>query len=306
MDAAGYFSFGLNNDFTSTAARCCRSLIVEVNENMPRVFGDSQVHISEIEAIVENNSSLFELSPPEPRPGSDAIATCIAEMIPDGATIQLGWGGIPLLIARNLMNHRDLGIHTEVFSPIMADLMEKGVVTGRKKNLHPRKSVFTCAGGNSAMYKFMHNNPGIESYPVSYTNDPAVIARNDNMISINSVLEVDLTGQCNAEYLSGHEYSGTGGQLDYVRGAFNSRGGKSVLALYSTAENEKISCVVPRLKEGTVITTPRNDVHYLVSEYGAVNLKGKSTRERALGIIGVAHPKFRDSLLQEAENMYLL
>ena len=306
MDNAGYFSFGTANDFTSTAARHCKRLIVEVNENMPRVFGDSLLHISEVDAIVENHVHLLEIIPPESQPEDEIIGRYIAEMVPDEATIQLGLGGIPNAIARYLEGHKDLGIHTEVFGPGMVDLIEKEVVTGRKKTLHPRKHVFTVAQGTKKMYEFMNDNPSMESYPVSYTNEPAVIAQNDNMISINSIIEVDLLGQCNAEFLAGSQFSGTGGQLDFVRGAFNSHGGKSILVFYSTAKNGEISRVVPRLETGTVVTTPRMDTHYLVTEYGVVNLKGKSTRERALDIISIAHPKFRDDLLKEAENMYLI
>jgi itaconate CoA-transferase len=204
------------------------------------------------------------------------------------------------------MGHKDLGIHTEVFGPGMVHLIEMGVVTGRKKTLHPMKNVFTNALGTARMYEFMNDNLSMESYPVSYTNHPCIIGQNDNMVSINSVLEVDLLGQCNAEFLAGSQFSGTGGQLDFVRGAFDSRGGKSILAFYSAARNGEVSRVVPRFETGTVVTTPRMDTHYLVTEYGIVNLKGKSTRERALDIISIAHPKFRDDLLREAENMYLI
>ncbi|MDD5312679.1 MAG: acetyl-CoA hydrolase/transferase C-terminal domain-containing protein [Dehalococcoidia bacterium] len=306
MDKAGFFSFGTANDYTSTVARCCKRLIVEVNKNMPRVFGDSLLHVSEVDAIVENDAPLVEYKWPAARPEDDMIGKQIAEMVPDGATIQLGFGGLPNVIANHLMHHKDLGIHTEVFGPSMVDLIKKGAVTGRKKNLHPGKHVFTVAEGTKEMYEFMDDNPSMESYPVSYTNDPNVVARNDNMISINSIIQVDLLGQCNAEFLAGSQFSGTGGQLDYVRGAFNSRGGKSILAFYSTAKDGKISRVVPKLDPGAVITTPRMDVHYLVTEYGVINLKGKSTKDRALDIISIAHPDFRDRLLKEAENMYLL
>ncbi len=306
MDNAGYFSFGTANDFTSTAARHCKRLIVEVNENMPRVFGDSLLHVSEVDAIVENHVPLQELPAPDLEPEDPIIGKIIAEMVPDGATIQLGFGGIPSAIASSLSNHKDLGIHTEVFCTAMVDLIEKGVVTGQKKTLHHRKNVFTVAQGVKRLFDFLDDNPSMESYPVSYVNDPATIARNDNMMSINSVLSVDLLGQCNAEFLLGSQYSGTGGQLDYVRGAFNSKGGKSILALYSTAKKGEFSRIVARFEEGTVVTTPRMDTHYIVSEYGAVNLKGKSTRERALAIISIAHPKFRDGLLREAEDMHLL
>ena len=306
MDRSGYFSFGTSNDYTSTVARCCKRLIVEVNKNMPRVFGDSLLHISEVDAVVEHDSPLSEFKWPGPRPGDDAIGRSVAELVPDGATLQLGFGGLPNVIAMKLMGHKDLGIHTEVFGPAMVELIKKGVVTGRKKNLHTGKHVFTVAEGTRLMYRFMHDNPSMESYPVSYTNDPAVIAQNDNMVSINSIIQVDLLGQCNSEFLGGSEYSGTGGQLDYVRGSYNSRGGKSILAFYSTAKDGKLSRVAPRLDSGAVITTPRIDVHYLVTEHGVVNLKGRSTRQRALDIISIAHPHFRDSLLREAENMYLL
>ncbi len=271
---------------------------------MPRVFGDSLLHISEVETIVENHVPLLEMVPPEPE--DEIIGKQIADLVPDGATIQLGVSGIPNSIARSLGGHRDLGIHTEVFGPGMVDLIEKGVVTGRRKTIHPRKSVFTVTQGVKRTYEFINDNPSIESYPVSYVNEPAVIAQNDNMISINSIIEVDLLGQCNAEFLGGSQFSGTGGQLDFVRGAFNSRAGKSILAFYSTAKAGEISRVVPRFQTGTVVTTPRMDTHYLVTEYGVVNLKGKSTRERAIDVISIAHPKFRDSLLREAEDMHLI
>ncbi len=306
MDRAGYFSFGTANDFISTVARHSKKLIVEVNENMPRVFGDSLLHISEVDAIVENHVPLLEGPIEKPKPEDDRIGQTIAEMIPNGATLQLGTGNIPNAVTRYLSNHRNLGIHTELFTSGMVDLIEKGIATGNKKTLHPRKHVFTCARGTRATYEFMNDNPSLESYPVSYTNDPAIVAKNERMISINSILEVDLQGQCNAEFLRESQFGGTGGQLDYVRGAFNSRGGKSILAFYASANNGNISRVVPRLKQGTMVTTPRMDVHYMVTEFGVVNLKGKSTCERALAIISLAHPKFRDDLLREAEEMYLL
>ncbi len=306
MDRAGFFSFGTANDYTSTVARCCKRLIVEVNKNMPRVFGDALLHISEVDAVVEHTTPLIEFKWPGPRAEDGAIGKLVAELVPDGATLQLGFGGLPNVIAMKLMDRKDLGIHTEVFGPAMVELIRKGAVTGRRKNRHPMKNVFTVAEGTADMYRFMNDNPSMESYPVSYTNNPDVIAGNDNMISINSIIQVDLLGQCNAESLDGHEYSGTGGQLDYVRGAYNSRGGKSILAFYSTARKGQVSRVVSRLDSGAVITTPRMDVHYLVTEYGAINLKGKSTRERALDIISIADPRFRDALLKEAENMYLL
>jgi itaconate CoA-transferase len=306
MDKAGFFSFGTVNDYISTAARYTKRLIVEVNPHMPRVFGDSLLHVSEVDAIVEHELPLMEIVPAKPKPEAEAIGHIIAEMVPDGATLQLGIGGIPNAVCLHLESHKDLGIHTELFCPGMMHLIQKGVITGRRKNLHCRKHVFTNALGDRAMYEFMHDNPSMESYPVSHTNDPHVIAQNDHMISINSTIEVDILGQCNSEYLGGFEFSGTGGQLDYVRGSFNSRGGKSIIAFYATAHHGEVSRVVSRFKPGTVVTTPRMDTHFLVTEYGTVNLKGKSTRERALEIISIAHPRFRDDLFKEAANMCLL
>ncbi len=305
MDRSGFFSFGTINDYITTAARHCRRLIVEVNRHMPRVFGDSLLHVSEVDAIVEHDAPLAELVPAAPKPEAETIGRHIAAMVPDGATIQLGLGGIPNAVCHYLEGHQDLGIHTELLCPGMVHLIKQGVITGRRKNRHPRKHVFTNALGDRELYEFIHDNPSMESYPVSYTNNPAVIAANDNMISINSTLEVDLLGQCNSEYLGGFEFSGTGGQLDYVRGAFNSKGGKSIIAFYSTTHNGEVSRVVPRFAAGTVTTTPRMDTHYLVTEYGAVNLMGKSTCERALEIIKLAHPRFRDSLMAEARKMCL-
>jgi len=306
MDRAGFFSFGTVNDFISTAARHCRRLIVEVNPNMPRVFGDSLLHVSEVDAIVENPVPLLEVTPAPPKPEAEAIGRLIAGMIPDGATLQLGIGGIPNAVCLFLEAHKDLGIHTELMCPGMVHLIKKGAITGRRKSWHPRKHLFTNAIGDREMYEFMDDNPSMESYPVSYTNAPHIIAKNDRMISINSTIEVDLLGQCNSEFLGGSEFSGTGGQLDYVRGAFNAKEGKSIIAFYATAHNGEVSRVVPRFQAGTVVTTPRMDTHYLATEYGAVNLKGKSTRERALDIISLAHPRFREDLLKEAHSLHLL
>jgi len=306
MDKHGYFTFGAVNDYNGAAARASKTLMVEVNENMPRVLGDTLLHISEVDLIVENHVPLLEIHPPAPGPEDEIIGRCIAEMVPDGATIALGIGSIPNVIGSCLSDHKDLGIHSGVFTPVMVDLIEKGVVNGRNKNLHPRKHVFIVAQGTRRMYDFIHDNPSMESHPSSYTEDPAVIARNNTMIAINTVMELDLTGQCNAEHMAGSQFSGTGGQLDFVRGAYNSSGGKSIQAFTSTARKGTVSRIVPQLKSGTVVSIPRMDIHYLVTEYGSVNLKGKSTRDRALGVISLAHPDFRDQLLRAAEDMYLL
>ncbi len=306
MDKNGFFTFGTINDYISTAARCCKTLIVEVNENMPRVFGDSLLHVTEVDAIVEHNAPLLEAGIARPKPEAEAIARIVAAEIPDGATLQVGIGGIPARVCEFLSDKKDLGIHSELFNPALMNLIKQGAVTGRRKNLNPRKHVFTNALGTRELYEFIHDNPGCESYPVSYVNDPVNIARQDNFISINATIEVDLLGQCNSETLDGAQYSGTGGQLDFVRGAFNSKGGKSIIAFYSTAHDGAVSRIVPRLGAGNAITVPRMETHYLVTEYGIINLKGKSTRDRALAVISLAHPRFRDELLREAENMYLL
>jgi itaconate CoA-transferase len=306
MDKAGYFTLGTNNDYGSTAARYAKRLVVEVNERMPRVFGDSLIHVSRVDAIVEHTAPIVEVPPRPPRPEDETIGRAIAQEVPDAATLQLGIGGIPAAVARSLQNHRDLGIHTELFNDAMVDLIEAGVVTGQRKTLHRGKHVYTNAMGTQRLYDFIHDNPSIESYPVSHTNDPAVVAQNDNFISINSILEVDLTGQCNAESLDGEQFSGTGGQVDFVRGAFSARGGKSFLAFYATAHDGQVSRIVPRLEPGAVVTTSRMDVEYLVTEYGVTNLKGKSVRERALSIIDLAHPRFRDELLRAAREHRLV
>jgi len=306
MDRAGFFTFGTSNDFISTVARAAKRLIVEVNEHMPRVHGDSRIHVSEVSAVVEHHVPLPEMPRSEPSAEEVAIARTIAGLVPDGATIQLGIGTVPNAVCVFLADHRDLGIHTELFCQGMVDLIRAGVVTGARKTLHPGKHVFTLAGGDRELLDFIHDNPAVESYPVSYTNHPAVIARNDNMVSINAVLEVDLLGQANAEVLRGQQFSGSGGQLDFVRGAFDARGGKSILAFQSTAREGTVSRIVPRLSEQSVVTTPRNDTHLLVTEFGVANLKGRSTRERALAIIELAHPAFREDLLRAAEEMYLI
>jgi itaconate CoA-transferase len=306
MDRAGYFTFGTANDFTTTAARCATRVLVEVNEYMPRVHGDSRIHISEVAAVVENHTPLPEVVASAPGPVDDAIGRTIADMVPDGATIQIGIGELPYAVCNHLRDHKDLGIHTEFLCPPMVDLIKMGTVTGTRKTLHPRRHVFTIAIGDPPMLDFMHDNPAFESYPVSYTNHPAVIAQNDNLISINSGIEVDLTGQCNAEFLAGHQFSGSGGQLDFVRGAYDSKGGKSILAFHSTAKNGTVSRIVPRLSENAIVTTPRNDTHYVVTEFGVANLKGKSTRDRALALIALAHPNFRAALQRTAEDMYIV
>ncbi len=302
-DRHGYMSLGVNVDTNKAAIARANVVIAEVNNNMPRVHGNSWVHLSEVSAVIENHVPLAELPIPPVKPEDTEMGRIIAGMIPNGATIQLGIGGVPNAVATNLMGHRDLGIHTEMFVESMVDLVESGVANGTKKTFHPGKAIYTFAAGTRRMYEFLDDNPYIEAHPVSYTNHPSNIAKNDTLISVNSTIEVDLTGQCCSESMGTTQYSGTGGQHDYARGAFESRDGKSIIAFYSTAKSGSVSRVVPTLRPGAVITTPRAEVHWLVSEYGAVCLKGKSTRERAKGIIGLAHPKFREELTASAKEL---
>lgn len=306
MDNAGYFSFGVCNGFISPAARRSKRLIVESNPTMPRVFGDNMIHVSEVDMVVENHDPILEMPAAKPRPEDATIGKLIADIVPEEATLQLGIGSLPNALCPFLKDRSNLGIHTELFGPGMADLIRCGAANGSRKTLHPWRHVFSVSYGTRDTFDLMHDNPSMECYPSSYVMDPGIIARNDRMVAVNSILEVDLTGQCNAESIDGVQYSGTGGQLDFVRGAYASKGGMSIMAFYSTAKEGQISRVVPRLEEGATVTTPRMDVHYLATEYGLVDLKQKSVRERALAIISVAHPKFRDRLLREAEAMRLL
>lgn len=303
MDKHGFMSFGVAVEYTSTAARVAKVLIVEVNERMPRIHGQSFVHVSEVSAIVENHRFLQALPLAAPRPEDEPIGQMIAEMVPDGATVQLGIGGLPNAVAQNLRTKKDIGIHSEMFTDSMVDLIEDGVANGSRKTFHPNKAVFTFAAGSQRMYEFLDDNPVCEAYPVSYTNEPSNIARNNTLISVNSTIEVDLTGQCCSESMGHQQFSGTGGQADFARGAFNSPGGKSFIAFYSTARAGEISRVVPILTPGAAVTTPRQEVHYLVSEYGCALIKGKSVPDRARAIIGLAHPKYRDWLTEEARKL---
>ena len=305
MDKGGYFSFGAAS-YLRTAANKAKKIIVEVNENIPRVFGDCQIHISEVDLLIESDATILETPPPGLKDENKTIGRIVAEIVPDGATIQLGIGGLPNAVAACFANHKDLGIHSELLGPGMVHLIREGVITGRRKTLHPRKHVFAVAYGNKDVFEFIDDNSSMESYSSEYIMKPEIIATNDRMVSINSIIEVDLTGQCNAESIGGTQFSGTGGQLDFVRGAYASKGGMSILAFYSTAKNGTISKVVPRLSEGAVVTTPRMDVNYLATEYGIVNLKGKSSKQRVLDLVSIAHPSFREDLMKEADEMRLL
>lgn len=306
VDRHGYMSLGVSVDTSRAAIDAADLVLVEVNPHMPRVHGDAWVHISEVDAVVESDVPLIELPVPPARPEDTAMGEIIAKMIPDGATIQLGIGGVPNAVAKSLRSHKDLGVHTEMFVDAMVDLIEAGVITGRRKTFHPGKVLYAFAAGSRRMYEFLDDNPLIEAHPVSYTNFPPNIARNDNLISVNSTIEIDLTGQCCSESMGATQWSGTGGQHDFARGAFDSNGGKSIIAFYSTAKGGEVSRVVPTLKPGAVVTTPRTEIHWVVSEHGAACLKGKSTSERARALIGLAHPRFRDELTAQAKKLRYL
>jgi itaconate CoA-transferase len=294
MDRHGYFTFGTSNDYTSTAARQARRLIVEVNPAMPRVFGDSLLHISEVDAIVENHRPLPDISCGEPTSEELVIADIIADMIGDGACLQMGIGTLPAAVCDRLEDRKNLGIHTELMTPALAKLIRCGAVTNKGKTTYPGRSVFTFAMGDAAFYDFLDDNPAFHSLPVHIVNDPRHISKNDNVVSVNGTIQIDLGGACNSEHLLGRQYSGSGGQLDFVRGATASRNGKSIIACQSTAKNGTVSRIVPTL-DGPV-TTPRNDTHIVVTEFGWADLRGKSMRERADALIRLAHPKFRDWL----------
>lgn len=294
MDRHGWFTFGVGNDYGTAAARSAKRLIVEVNPNMPRVFGDALLHVSEVDAIVEHAAPLAEVECRAPSAEERTIARTVAGMIDDGACLQMGIGGIPDAVCALLQDRRDLGIHTELMAPGLAALVRSGAVTNRRKVTYPGRSVFTFAMGDTALYELLDDNPSFHSAPVNIVNDPRHIAKNPGVISVNATLQVDLSGACNSEHVSGRQYSGSGGQLDFVRGAAASAGGKSIICCPSTAKHGTVSRIVPNLTGP--VTTPRNDTQIVVTEYGWTDLKGKSLRERAEALIEIAHPSFRQEL----------
>ncbi len=295
MDRHGWFTFGTSNDYSSTAARSAKRLIVEVNENMPRVFGESLLHISEVDAIVDNDVPLAEQICPPISAEEQKIAAIIADMIDDRACLQMGIGTLPSAVCALLEDRKDLGIHTELMTPALARLAQCGAVTNQAKTTYHGRSVFTFAMGDRAFYDFLDDNPAMHSAPVDIVNDPRHVSKNDNVVSVNATLQINLGGACNSEHLLGRQYSGAGGQLDFVRGATASKGGKSIIACRSTAKGGTVSRIVPTL-DGPV-TTPRNDTHIVVTEYGFADLKGKSLGERAEALIALAHPNFRAELM---------
>ena len=301
MDKHGYFSLGLTSSCCEALFDRSKRIFVEVNENMPRAVACMQLHVTQVDAIIENNIPLPELPKSALDETSIIIGNLIAEQIPDGACIQLGIGAIPDATGMALKSKHDLGIHTEMFVDSMVELIECGAVNNSKKQIHRGKSVTTFAYGSKRIYDYIDDNPAIELLPVNYVNDPNVICKNDNMVSINAALEVDLWGQVCAESVGTKHMSGSGGQIDYVRGACQSKGGMSFIAFSSTAKNGTISKIRPILTPGAVCTTSKNDVDCIVTEYGIAKLRGKSLGERAKQLIEIAHPDFRDELRFEAK-----
>ena len=302
-DRHGYVSLGVSVDVTLAALKCSRLVIAEVNENVPRTMGYSFVHVSELDALVEHDAPLIVYKPPEPDERSLRLAKIIAKLVDDGSTIQIGIGAIPSAVVPALTEKNDLGVHTEMFSQWLCHLVEKGVVTNKRKTLNPGKSVASFVMGDQALYEWIDMNPMVSLHPSEYVNDPFIISQNEKMVAINTALEIDLTGQVCSDSIGHRFYSGIGGQVDFINGASRSKEGKAIIALMSTVKENTISTIVPVLSEGAGVVTTRGSVRYVVTEWGYADLYGKSIRERAMALIAIAHPKFRDWLLEEAKRL---
>lgn len=303
-DEAGYCSLGVSVDIVSAAVKSAKYVIAQINPKMPRTHGHSFVHMKQINAWINVDQRLPELLPPVFDQRIERIGQYVAMLVENGATLQIGIGKIPDAVLRYLAHHKDLGVHSEMISDGVIDLMLKGVINNRKKTFHKGKSVVTFCLGSKKLYDFVDDNPNIEFYPSEYVNSPINVARNDNMISINSAIEVDLTGQVVADSIGYQFYSGIGGQVDFIRGASLSKGGKPIIALPSTTKDGEISRIVAHITEGGGVVTSRGDVAFVVTEFGIASLQGKSIRERALELIRIAHPKFRDKLLSDVRKHY--
>ena len=306
MDPHGYFALSLGADYTMAAVAKARAVVLEVNPNVPFACGSCHVHISQVTAFVETSEPVLEVGLPKIGPVQQAIGSYVAEMIDDGSTLQIGYGGIPDAVVVQLTAKHDLGIHTEMIGDGILALVECGAVTNRRKNHFPGKMVATFALGSNKLYRYMDRNPGLEMHPVDFTNTPALAGLNDKLVAINATLQIDLLGQCGSESLGPAPYSGTGGQSDFVRAANRSRGGKAFIVLPSTAKGDTISRIVPALTPGTHISTSKNDVNYVVTEYGVAQLRGRSAKQRALELITIAHPNFRAELAEQARRMKIL
>ena len=305
-DEHGFMSLGVETLATMAACQAATKVIVQVNQQMPRVLGDSFLHVSRIDAIVEATEALPELVPKPATEVEQRIGQHIRGLIEDGSTLQMGIGGIPDAVWATLDGLSDLGIHTEMISDGAMHAIQKGIVTGARKTLHPGKVVITFALGTPTLYEFLDNNPFIEAHPVDYVNDPFVVSQNENLVAINSAIELDLTGQVCADSIGTRIYSGFGGQVDFIRGAARSKGGKPIIAIPSTARRGTESRIVPMLKPGAGVVTTRADVHYVVTENGVAHLFGKNLRRRAEALIEIAHPEFQEELERAAVERGLL
>jgi len=305
-DEHGFMSLGVETLASMAACQTAKTVIVQVNERMPRVLGDAFLHVGRVHSIVEHTEALPTLATKPATEVERAIAAHVIQLVTPGSTIQMGIGGIPDSVYESMEGDLQLGVHTEMISDGAMRAIQRGVVTGTHKTLHPGKVVCTFALGSEELYDFLDNNPLIEAHPVSHVNDPRVVAQIDNMVAVNSAIEIDLTGQICSDSIGPYIYSGFGGQVDFIRGAAHSRGGRPIIALPSTAKGGTESRIVPFLKTGAGVVTSRADVHYVVTEFGATNLFGKNLRERAEALIGIADPQFRDDLERAAKERKLL
>lgn len=305
-DLHGYMSLGVSVDIVKAAVENASLVIAQINSNMPRVHGDAFIHLQDVDFFVACDEPLLEYETTVPGEITQRIGKYVARIIQDGDTIQVGYGSLPNAILFNLGNKKHLGVHTELLTDGIVDLMKKGVIDNTRKNINRGKTVATFCMGKRETYAYIHDNPSVEFKTIDYTNNPLVISQHHNMTAINSALEIDLTGQSTAESIGKTFYSGIGGQADFMRGAVLAPGGKTILALQSTAEGEEVSRIVPLLKQGAGVTLNRGDIHYVVTEYGIAYLHGKNIRERAMELISIAHPKFRPGLIEEAKSLKLI
>lgn len=305
-DEHGFMSYGVECLASKAAAESAKIVVAQVNEKMPRALGDSFIHASRVSKIVEISKDLPELQPIPFTDVEKKIGANVASLVEDGSTVQLGIGGIPNAALKAMFDRRDLGVHTEMVSDSIIEAIEAGVITGSKKTLHTGKIIATFYLGTKKIYEFIDNNPVFETHPCNYTNHPYIIGQNEKMVAINSAIEVDLTGQVCSDSIGTKIYSGFGGQLDFIRGAAQSKGGKPIIALPSTAKGGKLSKIASTLQVGAGVVTTRADVHYVVTEHGVVNLHGKNLRQRAEALISIAHPDFRNTLEEEAKQRKLL
>ncbi len=303
-DKHGFCSFGISVDYTKPAAQVADTVVAQVNPNMPRTHGDSFIHVSEIDFIVESEQDVIELQPPAIGATEEAIGRHIAGLVEDGSCLQLGIGGIPDAVLLFLHEKNDLGIHSEMFSEGVVDLYNEGVITNRRKSINKDKMAATFLMGTRRLYDFVDDNPAVNMFPVNYVNDPYVIGQNDRVVAINSAIQVDLMGQVVADAMGAAQFTGIGGQVDFVRGAARSKGGKAIIALPSTAKKGTVSRIVAALAPGTAVTTMRADVDYVVTEHGVAHLRGKGLRDRAEALLAVADPAFRDQIRDDAAALY--